>query len=393
MCERGVVRPSRCAIRVFAALAILVGVGGCVERRIDWLPDSSGFVYTDKGGSRVVHYDLVRKAKRVIAQEAKANCARPAVSPDGKAVAVAREEWVSVTGSRDVTVKTQIVIYDFEGQELRRSKVTERTVRLEEASATTMTDTQGSEVVWAGHADKILTPWAIYDRVKDKWVPLAAVPIAMHFPACVPTRKGFLALGEAGESGGMRKYPVSWVDWDGWESEFKEPFKLPDEFNQSSASGAWDGDAWRLTTSVGVYSFDTTTLKHEFKKQLDKGWETAGKPDWFHRFPGSDVHLCKFSKKVDDARIGWGITSWLELRVPGMQRRKVVFREGEYHQLNAFPSPDGKRLVIWCFHPGEKNVLDPKTREFVPRIPPLPARERIFVFDDTGELTTTIFPE
>ena len=390
MCERSVVRPRRCFVPVVVALAILVGAGGCDERRIDWLPDSSGFVYTDKGGSRVVHYDLVRKAKRVIAQEANANCVRPAVSPAGKAVAVVREEWVSVTGSRDVTVKTQIVIYDFEGRELRRSKVLERTDPREKAATETGTTTQASWVVWAGHADKILTPWAIYDRAKDKWVPLAAVPVALQVPACVPTPKGFLASGRAD---GMDDYTVFFVDWDGWASEFKERFKEPDEFNRSSASGAWDGGVWRLTTSAGVYSFDTTTLKHEFKKQLDKGWEAAGKPVWFHRFPGSDVHLCKFTKKMEQARNDWDTISWLELRVPGKQRRKVVFREGEYTGFSAFPSPDGKRLAIWSFHRGDEGYLDPKTREFVPRVPPLPAKERIFVFDDTGELTTTIFPE
>ncbi len=80
-------------------------------------------------------------------------------------------------------------------------------------------------------------------------------------------------------------------------------------------------------------------------------------------------------------------------QVPEKKKRKVIFAEGEYTLITLFPSPDGKRVAAWCKRPGETEVYDPKQGKYVPRVPPIPERNTIVVFDDKGEVIGTVDPE
>jgi len=98
-------------------LLLLSGVlfaPGCVENV--WLPDSSGFVFI-RSDHCLVHFDLATKTERVIARHDwlctdvdELPGDRPAVSPDGKQVAVVRH----MSSSRLETV--QILAYDLSGK-------------------------------------------------------------------------------------------------------------------------------------------------------------------------------------------------------------------------------------------------------------------------------------
>jgi len=87
---------------------------GCEENV--WLPDSSGFVFVRRDHC-LVHYDLATKTERVIVKHDWLSAGddsflmdRPAVSPDGKQVALVRH-----TSSRDAE-KVQIFTYDLSGK-------------------------------------------------------------------------------------------------------------------------------------------------------------------------------------------------------------------------------------------------------------------------------------
>ena len=100
---------------IFSALA---GATGCNFDGVVWLPDSSGFVYTTPG--QLVRYDVSTGKSRVLTTEDMSTIL-PAVSPDGKRIAIARlpstrEKWSN--SSRGIL---QVIVYDLEGKELQRS--------------------------------------------------------------------------------------------------------------------------------------------------------------------------------------------------------------------------------------------------------------------------------
>lgn len=375
--------------------AVLFCACGCYERDVAWLPDSSGFVYTDKEGTRLVQYDVGKKARRVIVEDTKLYCRGPAVSPDGKHFALAKCESTSTVGSRTVTRKLVVVIFDREGREQGRSKVLEfeENARAPAGEYDTGTSPGWSLVCWEGHPDRLLTPFGIYDRKADRWIKLPAIPIVFTVPGCPPTAKGFLAAEVdplkpgVTEKKGERK--LCFIDWDGWASDFKEPVK--DLERDELISGGWDDRTWRLVTTGGVYSFDTVGLKHEFTKVPDKAWDALGRPGRYHRFAGTDLVLAAFERKLKPD--GYETAHRLELHAPGKQRRKVVFVDGEYLGFHLYPSPNGKLVAVRCFHPGEKEVFDKEKLAFVPRVPPVPPKNVIVVFDDTGEVVATVKPE
>jgi hypothetical protein len=62
---------------------------GCVPG-VGHLPDSSGFVYADRDGSRLLRFDFTAGKASVVVEDTRGRSSWPAVSPDGKTVAVGR---------------------------------------------------------------------------------------------------------------------------------------------------------------------------------------------------------------------------------------------------------------------------------------------------------------
>lgn len=373
--------------------AILSCACGCYEQReIAWLHDSSGFVYADKQGTRLVQYDVGKKARRVISQQTKR--VGHAVSPDGAHVATAQREIIVTAGSRKQTSKIVVAVVDREGREQVRSKALEVEDDLENRAVKSETSDAEIPVCWDGHPDRLLTPFGMYDRKADRWIKLPATPAVFVVPGCPPTAKGFLAgytqdANKPGATDRKDEWKVCFVDWDGWASDFKEPVKS--NTLSEAVAGEWNDRTWRLVTTGGVHSFDTVGLKHEFTKGPDKAWEALGKPGRYHRFAGGDLALAVFDRKVKPD--GSEVTYRLELHSPGKQRRKVVHAEGKYAGFELYPSPNGRLVAVRCFHPGEAEVFDRDKMAFVPRVPPLPSKNVIAVFDDAGDVVATVTPE
>src|SRR5437867_1417969 len=79
----------------YAVVALtLASLAGCVPTV--WLPDSSGFIYikpikvADEPSGQLMHFDLAKKTSRVIVKDVGAATTWPALSSDGKRIAVAR---------------------------------------------------------------------------------------------------------------------------------------------------------------------------------------------------------------------------------------------------------------------------------------------------------------
>lgn len=106
---------------------VLLMLSGCVPENVVWLKDSSGIVYSDKEGRRLVRYDFAKKATRVIVADTGTETRWPAISPDGRLVAVARIELATTQGSNRHTIRSQVFIYDVDGNLVAQSTIYTRT--------------------------------------------------------------------------------------------------------------------------------------------------------------------------------------------------------------------------------------------------------------------------
>ena len=96
--------------------ALVVIAAGCSSGCLPtatWLPDSSGFVYTEGApAKRLVRYDLAKGRPRVLVEDTEGDAHLPAVSPDGKRVAVAQGK----------EGRLRVILFDLDGKELQRSQ-------------------------------------------------------------------------------------------------------------------------------------------------------------------------------------------------------------------------------------------------------------------------------
>jgi hypothetical protein len=142
---------SRCldqaAIRLVITALLLPFGAGCVPDAVIWLPDSSGVIYTDKDGARLNHYDLGKKATRVICADTGTRTPWPAVSPDGSRVAVCRQVIIQPPNSKTKTTESQFIIYTLDGTEVHRSRI-HQAQGPSEANAKAGETLEGTGLIW-----------------------------------------------------------------------------------------------------------------------------------------------------------------------------------------------------------------------------------------------------
>jgi hypothetical protein len=239
-----------------------------------WLPDSSGFVYTE-GNKRLVLHDLT-KGRRVLIADI--NCDRVAVSPDGLLIAVAVLEeggW-------------HVVLYDREGNEQKRSHG-KLEAKKEDFGLP-------ARLYWARRGDKVLievptSSAAVYDVKNNslKKIPdypgnslkeIAGNPsiaLAVDGTPMCPDSKGFIAITFDEK---VEKFKFVVVDWNGKQRAIEAneelrkvlrmQFKDEERWENAVArmvalpylrSSQWEGAVASISDSGISLRFDTKKLE------------------------------------------------------------------------------------------------------------------------------------
>src|SRR4051812_35566409 len=105
------------APRLALVLFLVLPATGCLPDAVVWSPDGKSLVWTEDRGTRVVVYDLAGRERHVVEDNTEGQTTWPAVSPDGKLVAVAR-----AVRDEDEPVTLEIALLNREGEEVKTSK-------------------------------------------------------------------------------------------------------------------------------------------------------------------------------------------------------------------------------------------------------------------------------
>ncbi len=366
--------PATCH-RVLSLLFVaLVFVLGCVPENVLWLPDSSGLVFSDRGGSRLVQYDFSRKAYKVIVADTKTQTPWPAIRSDTKRLAVAKCLRSTEKGKKEYQQTIQIVVYDLTGQELSRSSVYSTDGISNVASDETETHLEETAVNWSGPANKILVQVdeaLIYDLATGNWNALNVSAFVVDSSFGVrPDGKGFLAADKAA---------AYFVDWDGWMTKFAN---LPAESDKAGSIRGfrWDGKVARLSHEGGDALLDTATMTYKFipQSQLDDKNAESNKTriftTWTYDFPNGNTRLCL---RLDGSEPDRVPVEWVEIQMPKDRRSRAITKKGEYHFPGLgdpafFPSPDGTKVAICAL------------------VEPSRTQHKIIIVDDAGTILATL---
>ncbi len=228
--------------------AVLLGLTGCVPTT--WLPDSSGFVFVkpipvkkeDEFDWRwqLVHFDIKQNSSRVVVDDIGEGTRWPAVSPDGKKIAVARFKGETFNNKC-----VEIVIYDFAGKQIARSKEFAwfRKVSLFQLLAVASLDS-GAMLFWSPRDDKLIVTdfiaTGIYDVARDDFKLIEnATPVLHGGSPFRPDGKGFVASLQDAEN---KPYRMAFIDMAGVEAaiDIKELEKLATDVSNNKHITVFD---------------------------------------------------------------------------------------------------------------------------------------------------------
>jgi hypothetical protein len=224
----------------------------------------------------LVRYDLKRKASKVIVADTKTDTPWPAISKDGKKIAVAEYTLGYVKDSKEFKGTFRIIVYDLDGKGLSRTKVHEVTGTLEMAVTTTEERPGTAYLNWSGPADKILVvgSWGpsegshlipgallqtsphvpmtpplggICDLKKEKFTPIEGIPFPNR--PVRPDDKGFLAKDATDH--------VFYYDWDGGKTSLGNFPSLDDTKKEAMGHVAWVKNTFRVYTTERTIDIDT----------------------------------------------------------------------------------------------------------------------------------------
>jgi hypothetical protein len=392
-------RPERTSWRrrVVSALALAAGLAssGCVPGAA-WLPDSSGLIYTGgKNYDRLIHYDLAKGEQKILVADTGAPTFWPAVSPDGKRIAVAKAE----AAGKDKPVTVQVILYSLDGKEQKRSKLF---TLVEKAEGLPEKDRPlATQLYWSPRGDRVVVHLfgmtGIFDVTADRFTSLGeAVLLGFGGTPFRPDGSGFLVmknvrgwLGERGEKGeGQDRTPrFSLVDLDGKERAIKPPPLLTDEealkkekdinklvallcpvlyqsgWEDDVAHVSWNVDRLRYFTKKGEAVIDSVKpQKADDGKLVQISHRLAG---------GTVVRVVALESKLDKQ----GNTSPVRVEVirPGGKDAQVIFAKAD----GCVPtlSPNGKLVALRCITNTKKHDQQ---------------QESILVVNEKGELAANL---
>ncbi len=207
--------------RLTIPLAFALALSGCVPTT--WLPDSSGFIYVKpiKGkeanaratGGELIHYDIAKKFGRVVVPDIGPGTLWPAISPDGKRIAVARFK-----GAPGQPTTVQLVFWDFQGKPLGKSKE----MVWEAAKTKGFSLTSEAMLFWLPKNDMVVVTdmtktTALYNVQTDAMRVLAnTMPFAHAGTPILPDGQGVLLVVSEGEIKDQKAH-LAVADWNGAE--------------------------------------------------------------------------------------------------------------------------------------------------------------------------------
>jgi hypothetical protein len=350
-------------VRKILVACLLLVATGCDEDAVVWLPDSSGFIYTNDDGTQVLHFDIKRRAKRIILSHM-GGTTWPGLSADGKRVAVADCTVTTTEGTSLIQYSLTVTLYSLEGEQLKRSKPITFTDTLTAAAEKSSVEKINVCLDWSGPANKILVvghKLRIYDTVQDKFriLPDCTTWLPGSGSSVTPDKKGFLAFKLVGASAietilsdadfSVGTYSVVYYDWDGWETDF-EGDDLETILGQNGINGLF-GSHWVDETTC-VIEAEKGTMTVDLLKKTATASSTVrpsllstGKLVWRGRL-GEKAELCAY----DAANENQAPRIRVEIHIPSERKRREVLAAGEYRLMahNFFPSPNGSLVAICC---------------------------------------------
>ena len=371
--------------RLLRLLPVLLPLlaAGCLPNAT-WLPDSSGFVYTGgKNKDALYLYDLDKKEPRVLVEKG-AGPAWPAVSPDGKRIAVALRH----DDGTDVTL--EVIVFDRDGKELQRSDAGTN-VKMKWAKHEAGPGQVAAQAFWVPNQDKLLLftdgETGIYD-LKTRGVTMLDVSLATFGATPIrPDGKGFLAIPKNEDKG------LVFVDWDGKKQPIQPtPKDAFDNQNGDALAGMiffplmhssrWDG-------STSVVSWDDLRVKIDADKltasleHIKPALSDDGKviQDQLRLPGGGVVRAVERSKRYRKDQPPNDQYPFGEYRVEvvkqGAKEPKTLMDSAGSFMI--YPSPDGKKAVVLCATTLEAMFGESK-----------PEQDMLFVIDGLGDVTAKI---
>lgn len=360
--------------------ALCLPSAGCVPG-VAWLPDSSGFFYTEgEQFDRLCFYDVAKKERRVVVGATDAPTMWPALSPDGKRLAVAK----LILTARKKTTQIQVVLYDRQGKELQRSKPLDWATLERDApdNPKIQNDFDGAfpQLWWAPEADKILVHTGGYTGifdVKAGKLSYATEGILLVFRGgpVRPDGAGFVVMknfkgwmdsfneGKQPRDGDPR---FAFVGWDGKKVPIKAPalmlnrdaLKNEKDTNKLMAlflplvfDSGWDGEVAHVHYNVDRLRYFTkkgeAILDSMKQDVLDDGLAINGYAFRSGKTRLRVVMVIEPGKGPDNAK-----HFRLEVLKEGQKKAEVVADETQMCLL--LPSPDGQMVAVYCYQPKEK---------------------------------------
>jgi hypothetical protein len=318
-------------LRRIVPIVVLAFASGC-GHGVAWRADSSGFLYTDKEGARVLDFDLKSKTSRVVVTALETKTLLPGLSPDGKRLAVARLEHPK--GARP---RVQVRIYSTEGKEERRSVWFAR-----EGEVSQDDRVEEAYLYWTPQGRIILVAEGvcIYDVRQDRFLDVEKV--TPWFPGASimrPDGRGCLVHREnpKGEA------ELLFLDWDG---VLRPLGTLAGKGQQSGATflAEWDGDLALVMHNGQLHEADTAKGTLRASKRKVPVLKSEGLLCAYHVFPGGAKAVCVYEREKGKGK------EKHHYRVIELQDLTTSSRSSlidECHQFLAlYPSPDRKTVVL-----------------------------------------------
>jgi hypothetical protein len=352
-------RPLLCCI----LLSPLTFPAGCAPG-VGWLPDSSGFVFVGgTEGKQLLHFDVESGKTKVILDDAKTNTLWPAVSPDGKTIALAH-----LSGKGHGPSTLQVRLLNLEGKELSTSAPIVVRKKTGKGIHGNISLRSLPQLFWRPQGDKILINvdmmGLIFDVKAGTFKRTEALgqgpPIVFGPTPITPDGNGFVIF-----NGEERVYAIK--DWDGnlhplTPDKESVPFfkKLMNEANDSenqpwgiglfspaSIGGHWAGDKARIRWANLELQIDSKnkTMSGALVKQR----MADGKPlDSEYQLKGAVVQFIRLDRPDEQEHFPNGFAYRVRVDVKTKTRRTIIDKADE---VVIIPSPDRKLLALRCAIP------------------------------------------